>query len=266
MKKRNIPRITTASSQAAAATPQKRRDQRGMAMSILLLFARHRSLSSPQIAGLLRVPTATVYRHLQTLLQAGFVVESQVIGRYSAGPEVVRLADNYRDEALAQGVVRQRLEQLSGETGELAAFLVQSSGEALCVESVESTHILSCSYAAGRSRPLLNGASARAILASLPEEEIEGILAGHFLGREEEASIRADLSNIRERGYATSSGALAPGIWGVSAPVFSEANSLAGVVTTMVPLERAATEDARALFVNSTRQAAADLGHVTAPV
>src|SRR5687768_11047142 len=103
MKKRNTSR--TASGPATAAKAQKKRDERGTAMSILLLFARHRSLSSSQICGLLRLPASTVYRHLQTLLQAGFVVESQVMGRYSAGPEVVRLADNYRKEALAQGAV-----------------------------------------------------------------------------------------------------------------------------------------------------------------
>lgn len=265
MKKRTLSRIMAASSQAAAATSLKKRDERGVAMSILLLFARHRSLSSSQIAGLLKIPTSTVHRHLQTLLQAGFVVESQVIGRYSAGPEVVRLADNYRQEALAQGVVRQRLEQLSQATGELAAFLVQSSGEALCVESVESEHILSCSYAPGRSRPLLHGASARAILAFLPDEEVDGLFAAQFLTKDEEAGIRADLQNIRERGYSTSSGALAPGIWGVSAPVFNEAGGLAGVLTTMVPLERAGTDEAREQFIYSTCEAALDLSKVDSP-
>lgn len=266
MKKRTLSRIMAASGQAAAAaTSLKKRDERGVAMNILLLFARHRSLSSSQIASLLRIPASTVYRHLQTLLQAGFVVESQVIGRYSAGPEVVRLADNYRQEALAQGLVRQRLEQLSSETGELAAFLVQSSGEALCVESVESEHILSCSYAAGRSRPLLHGASARALLASLPDEEVDEIFAAQFLAKDEESAIRADLENIRERGYATSSGALAPGIWGVSAPVYNETGTLAGVVTTMVPIERAGTDDARAQFIYSTCEAALDLSKVSSP-
>ncbi|WP_258804161.1 IclR family transcriptional regulator [Pseudarthrobacter sp. NS4] len=265
MKKRTLSRIMAASSQAAAAASLKKRDERGVAMSILLLFARHRSLSSSQIAGLLRIPASTVYRHLQTLLQAGFVVESQVIGRYSAGPEVVRLADNYRQEALAQGVVRQRLEQLSQETGELAAYLVQSGGEALCVESVESEHILSCSYAAGRSRPLLHGASARAILAFLPDEEVSEMFAAQFLTKDEEGAIRADLENIRERGYSTSSGALAPGIWGVSAPVFNETGGLAGVVTTMVPLERAGTDDARTQFIYSTCEAALDLSKVDSP-
>ncbi|WP_423182674.1 IclR family transcriptional regulator [Arthrobacter sp. NyZ413] len=260
MKKRILPK--KASSTALSDFP-KRRDERGTAMSILLLFARHRSLSSQQIAGLLRLPPSTVYRHLETLLQAGFVVESQTMGRYAAGPEVVRLADNYRDEALAQGIVSRRLEQLSKETGELAAYLVQSSREVLCVESVESIHILSCSYAAGRSRPLLNGASARAILAHLPEEEIDEILAGHFLAPAEETIIRTDLEDIRARGFATSSGALAPGVWGVSAPVFGEAG-LAGVVTTMVPLDRAATDAERNRFISFTRQAAEDLSRVGA--
>lgn len=261
MKKRNM---SGTASGPAATKPQKKRDERGTAMSILLLFARHRSLSSSQISGLLRLPASTVYRHLQALLQSGFVIQSQVMGRYSAGPEVVRLADNYRKEALAQGAMTQRLEQLSKETGELAAFLVQSSDEALCVESVESEHILSCSYAAGRSRPLLHGASARAILAYLPRQEAEGILACHFLLREEEAAIRADLAAIRERGYSTSSGALAAGIWGVSAPVFTEEGTLAGVVTTMVPLERA-PEDARDGFIERTCGAAAELGQVAVP-
>lgn len=261
MKKRTSPRPKNTPS---ALAPLKRRDERGMAMSILLLFARHRTLSSAQISGLLRIPASTVYRHLQTLLQAGFVVENQLIGRYSAGPEVVRLADNYREEALAQGAVRHRLEQLSQETGELAAYLVQSSNDVLCVESVESGHILSCSYSAGRSRPLLHGASARAILAFMPEEEADETLAGNFLHPEEELAIRTDLDAVRERGYATSSGALAPGVWGVSAPVFDDGGHLAGVVTTMVPLERAASDDARAQFVHSTRAAATELSQVPA--
>lgn len=263
MKKRTLVGIKAASRQvAAAASFPKKRDERGIATNILLLFARHKSLSSAQISGLLQIPASTVYRHLQSLLQAGFVVESQAIGRYSAGPEVVRLAENYRQEALAQGLVRQRLEQLSQQTGELAALLVQSSGEALCVESVESEHILSCSYAAGRSRPLLHGASARAILAFLPEEEVGDIFAVHFLTEHEEAAIRADLENIRERGYSTSSGALAPGIWGVSAPISSETASPRGVITTMVPLERAGTDDARAQFISLTCEAALDLSKI----
>ncbi|MDR6414488.1 IclR family transcriptional regulator [Pseudarthrobacter sulfonivorans] len=264
MKKRNLARIMNAATPAVPATSRKKRDERGTAMSILLLFARHSSLSSAQISGLLRLPTTIVYRHLQTLLQAGFVVESQVIGRYSAGPEVVRLADNYRQEALAQGAVARRLERLSGDTGELAAYLVQSSNEVLCVESVESAHILSCSYAAGRSRPLLHGASARAILAHLPEEETNEILANHSVGRDVEHTIRAELAEIRRRGYATSSGALAPGVWGVSAPVFGDAGSLAGVVTTMVPLERPAAESERTRLVKSTCQAALDLSQLAA--
>jgi DNA-binding IclR family transcriptional regulator len=264
MKKRILSRNPSPS--PATATMQKQRDDRGTAMSILLLFARHRSLSSSQIAGLLRLPTSTVYRHLQTLLQAGFVVQNQILGRYSAGPEVVRLADNYRKEVLAQGAVRQRLEQLTSETGELAAFLVQSGDEALCVESVEGEHILSCSYAAGRSRPLSVGASARAILAFLPQEDMEAFLVKHFLQREQETAIREDLAAIRKRGYSTSSGALAPGVWGISAPAFTADGNLAGVVTTMAPVERAGSVEARNRFIEHTCRAATELGQVAAPV
>ncbi|MFF1831994.1 IclR family transcriptional regulator [Paenarthrobacter sp. NPDC058040] len=255
MKKRIPSKKATNGSPTDSVT---KRDERGTAMSTLLLFARHRTLTSQQIAGLLRIPVSTVYRHLQTLLQAGFVVENPVIGRYSAGPEVVRLADNYRQEASAQGVVRRRLEQLSAETGELAAYMVQSSLEVICVDSVESIHILSCSYAPGRSRPLLHGASARAIMAHLPAREVDDIITSHSLTPADEQAIRSDLEQIRSGGYATSQGALAPGVWGASAPVFND-STLAGVVTTMVPVERATTETERNRYINLTRQAARDL-------
>jgi DNA-binding IclR family transcriptional regulator len=264
MKRRTFPRAVASDIRPAPLGSTKRSNDRGTAMSILLLFARHRSLSAEQIGGLLRLPTSAIYRHLNTLLQAGFVVQSQVMGRYSAGPEVVRLADNYREEALAQGEVRQGLQRLSGETGELAAYLVQSGMEALCVESVESSHILSCSYAAGRSRPLLHGASARAILAFLPEEDRDEILTNHFLSQEEEHCLRENLASVRARGYATSSGALAPGVWGISAPVFDNADTLAGVITTMVPLERTANEGFRAALTDATCRTARELTNTRA--
>jgi DNA-binding IclR family transcriptional regulator len=102
-------------------------------------------------------------------------------------------------------------------------------------------------------------------LTNLPEDEVDEILAGHRLRKEEATTIRAYLGAIRECAYAISSAALAPGIWGVNAPVFNEGGSLAGVVTTMVPLQRAGTEEARARFITCTCRAAADLGQVVAP-
>ena len=255
MKRRELHRPDP-STRPSPGTPK---EQPGVTMSILLLFARHRSLAAAQIAKLLKVPVPTVNFHLQALLQAGFVVESTTFGRYSAGPEVVRLADNYRQEALSQGVVVEGLRALAHETGELAAYLVQSADEALCVESVEGSHIVRCSYSPGRSQPLRQGASARTILAHLPAPDIDAILRGYFLLPEKEAEIRADLQAIRNRGYATSSGALAPGVWGTSVPVFRGSGQLAGVVTTMVPLDRASDEADQGRFIELTRKAAAEL-------
>jgi DNA-binding IclR family transcriptional regulator len=52
--------------------------------------------------------------------------------------------------------------------------------------------------------------------------------------------LLAELAAIRETGYAVSEGAVDPGVWGVSAPLFSRRGNTEalGSITLMVPATR----------------------------
>src|SRR3546814_14265980 len=77
-----------------------------------------------------------------------------------------------------------------------------------------------------RPVPLYWGASGKAILAFLPDDEIEQILrreGASPASGEKPPSLRArmaELREVRERGYAISEGQKLPGARGVAAPVF----------------------------------------------
>jgi DNA-binding IclR family transcriptional regulator len=227
-------------------------------VEILLSFATHRTLTAAQISTHTGIPTSAVYRHLTTLVQTGLVMQTQRRGQYSAGAESLRLAANFRQEAMLKGRITQQLELLSEETQELAAYLVVSGTDALCLEAVEGPQMLRCSYSAGRSQPLTKGASALALLAHASADVRAGVISGLGLDANATASLGLELELIRGRGFALSHGAVDAGVWGVSFPVFDHDRRLLGAVSSMAPADRAARREKQ--LIASTRAAAAALG------
>lgn len=208
-------------------------------VDILLEFARHRTLTAAQITKVTGIPVSAVYRHLTALVHSGLVAPTPRRGQYSAGPESLRLAANFRQEAVIKSHISAHLQLLSDETQELAAYLVVSGDQALCVEAIEGPQMLRCSYSAGLAHPLHRGASALALLAHLPEERQAQIIAGLDLGAAEQDALRRELRIVVARGFAVSQGSVDAGVWGVSFPVFDAAGQLAGAVSTMAPSARA---------------------------
>jgi DNA-binding IclR family transcriptional regulator len=87
------------------------------------------------------------------------------------------------------------------------------------------------------------GASGKAILAFLPENEIEQTLrreSASSVSGEKPPSLRAmvaELREVRERGYAITEGEKLPGARGVAAPVF-DAKGVFGCLCLTSPQER----------------------------
>jgi DNA-binding IclR family transcriptional regulator len=228
-------------------------------VDILLEFARHRTLTAAQITQTTGIPTSAVYRHLALLVQSGLVAQTKRRGQYSAGPETLRLAANFHQEAMVKGRISEQLQLLSDETQELAAYLVVRGSEALCVDAIEGPQMLRCSYSPGRSLPLLKGASAMALLAHLDRAEQDRIVAALGLSEEDAGNLNHELQIVQGRGFGLSYGAVDAGVWGVSFPVFDDGGQLLGAVSTMAPADRAIRREKQ--LIASTRDAALALGY-----
>lgn len=211
-----------------------------------------RPIGAKEIAADIRAPLSTVYRLLSSLKQWGFLQEHANSGLFEPGPSSVQLAWGFDQNAQLVTQSRDEIRALVQRTGESVGLLVPINDTVVCLSMVESDQPLRCSFARGRTHPLTRGASAKALLAFLPEAKAEAVIAGS--DPESAAALHVQLQEIRRRRFATSESEVDIGVWGVSAPLISDAGRLEGTITLMAPVARIAGREAE--LAQLTRAAA----------
>lgn len=215
------------------------------AADVLFLFARceARTLGVTEISSTLDISKAVVHRILASLRDRDLVTLDDESHRYSLGPAVLVLADAYRGgldhRALASAAMRRLVEA----TGETATMSVLSDGRRVHVDQVTPQVEVRMTVQVGAAYPLHAGSSSKALLAFMPDQDRERVLAqelpavtGATITSPEE--LRADLEAIRERGWAVSLGEREAGAGSVAAPVFDHAGDPIMVLSVCGPLER----------------------------
>lgn len=198
---------------------------------------------------------STLYRQLARLKQWGFVLETD--GCYAPGPLSLQLALGFD---LASHLVRQAradLQALAQKSQESVGLVVAVNDRVICLDMVESRQSLRCSFEKGRSVPLGAGASAKCLLAHLPETGREALLDRLYgCGSAARRAAQAELDAIRKAGFAASAGEVDPGVWGVSVPLFGTTRQAVGAITLMAPISRAQGQEqalARMTMVSAAR-------------
>lgn len=209
-------------------------------LQVLAVLAQQgRALSAPELMERTGLARSTLYRQLVRLKRWGFVLEND--GYYAPGPLSLQLALGFD---LASHLVRQArscLQALAQQSHESVGLVVAVNDKVICLDMVESEQSLRCSFEKGRSVPLGAGASAKCLLAHLPETARNAVLdSQHGPGI---IDRQAELEAIRQAGFAVSTGEVDAGVWGVSAPLFGTARQAMGAITLMVPISRAQGQD-----------------------
>lgn len=196
-------------------------------------------LPAKRIGELAGIPLSSAYRHLALLKDRGLVAD---LGRdvgYGPGPICLRMAWNFDRSSQVLAMALPEMQKLSLRTQESVGLMKAVGLDVLCLEMIESPQSLRCSFSKGRSQPLIRGASAKALLAFLPEPVRDEVLDRLIGGRKpEQAILLGELDTIRARGFAQSEGEVDAGVWGVSAPIFSPGGRLEGGISLMVPSMR----------------------------
>lgn len=208
------------------------------AIAYLVQLADNGPTSAQQLAVRFGVPTSTVYRYIAALKDAGMVWELPG-GRLGLGPRCVQLEVGFRRALDAWSPYRPVMRELSTATGETVALLVPVDSEAVCIDTVESDKPLRYTFAKGVAKPMLRGASAKAMLAYMPDDCLERLLADDETmdGRAREALL-SELPRIRERGYAVSQEEVDQGVWAVGVPVLNASGEIEGSLSIIAPIFR----------------------------
>lgn len=195
---------------------------------------------------------STLYRQLALLKRWDFVFESDNL--YAPGPVSLQLCLGFNAVSMLTHHARPEMQWLSAGSRETVAITVAVNTRAVCVDMLEAPQSLRCSFEKGRSLPLRDGATAKCLLAYLPDPQRRRLLEDEFPEAHQRNPRQAQLEDIRAQGYACSHGEVDEGVWGVSVPLFASGAVLLGVLSLMAPLQRAA--DRQPQLINLTREAA----------
>lgn len=198
------------------------------AMSILHVFDEaHPRRTLSEIAEALGLNTSTTHRLLQSLKAHGMVTQPGEGRDYALGPEILRLARLADGSLDLQEIARPFMIRLRDEIGETVGLhVLRDDLSRVVLDQVESHHALRRSYTGvGEPIPLHQGAPGKVLLAFLPGDQRERILAQPLDAANERTvtdapTLRDELARIRELGYATSFGERVDGIHTVSVPVW----------------------------------------------
>jgi IclR family mhp operon transcriptional activator len=190
-----------------------------------------------EVAHEIRLPRTTVYRILETLCNAGFVIRDASDDRYRLTIMVRALSGGFDDEAWVTQIAKPYIEDLCREIVWPVSIATLLGTTMIVRETTDHASPLAIErYSAGFRAPLLTTATGRAYLSFCPvsqRETLIDILARSTkeedkLARAPRADLNRMLADIKSQGYAVTSRArrLVEEI-SVSVPVLPEDRVLA---------------------------------------
>lgn len=160
---------------------------------------------------------ATAHRLLSGLVLYGLAELDQATGRYFVGFKVLSWAAGAGNRLGLAQLVRPALERLVARFEDAVYLTMKRGDESVCVERLEGTYpIKTLAFDVGDHRPLGIGAGSMAILAALPDAEVERIVRTSAEARARydipDALVWETVKAARRDGYAFVDGKVVPGI------------------------------------------------------
>jgi IclR family transcriptional regulator, KDG regulon repressor len=186
----------------------------------------------------------TMFRILATLQARGFVSRDEDSGRYRLGLGVLVLASGLLRSLDIRQIARPILEELCRRTQELVYLTVLDDGDVITVEAFDSDQLISLRAAIGDRRPAYCTASGKAILAYLPDDDVDQILARGMPALTQRTItspvvMHHHLAEIRKRGFASDDEERMEGLRCVAAPIRNLEGAVLGSTSIAVQMMRA---------------------------
>src|SRR5215213_9345483 len=209
----------------------------GKAGAVLGILEQHKEASAADLAAALQEPLSSVYRLLQSLTATGWVDRGPKRGTYRLGLALMTIGSLIEDQLDIREASLPSLRSLVTAIGVTSFLCVRRGTRAVCVERLEGFAVQSLAMQLGGSLPLYAGAAPRALLAFLPRAEQDAVLADTTERLRDDppqpalATLKADLTVIKSKGYSISDGDVTPGIAALGAPVFNHRGEVEGALS-----------------------------------
>lgn len=196
-----------------------------------------------EIARRVGVHKATTSRLLGTLARHGFVSQNDATERYGLGPVFLELAGRVAARLDLVQTARPILEDLARRTRETVNLAVLEAGRVMNIDQVAGTRAIVAVNWVGRATPFHCTSNGKVLVAFLEEAERERLLAAPLEARSRRTIVsptrlRAELAQVRERGWARAVEEFEEGLSAVASPVRRADGKVVAAVSVAGPAFR----------------------------
>ncbi|KJR47811.1 Transcriptional regulator, IclR family [Desulfosporosinus sp. I2] len=133
-------------------------------------------LGVTEIGNRISLHKSTVHRILQTLCHRGYVEKKKDHERYQLGIKIIELGIRFFNDLEIRKVAAPVLSDLVKVLDEVAHLVLPDEGEIVYIDRAESSQVVSMHSKVGRRAPMHCTAVGKALLSTMPEEEVRHIL------------------------------------------------------------------------------------------
>jgi len=219
----------------------------------------------------LGIHKSTLVRLLQSMAAEGLIEQNPETGEYRLGIKTFEIGSLYsRTRMMNIGVLaRPPMQRMSSRLSLSANLAIRDGTEIVYVETIEPVGSpLRVAYSAGDRFGVHHTALGKALIAFLPGEQLENLLAElelkpltpHTITSAED--LVTELEQVRERGYAVDDEESLPGLRCVSAPIWNDNRVVAALSasgsTLLVTKDR--VDEIAGAVIDAAREISTQLG------
>lgn len=222
--------------------------------------------SLAEICSTLKLHKSTVHRLMMVLEQHRLVEKNVDTGRYRLGLKLYEFGSKAFGAIDLRRQAKPYLDRLQREISETVFFCMLEDGQVFYIEKIESQQSVRTACTVGSRAPAYCTAVGKAMLAELPDAEVNEIIRRWGLKAitpntiTTPAALKAELRAIRARGYAIDNEEKEPGLCCLSAPVRSDTGKLWAALSVSGPAFRV-TKERIPEIGRAVMQAAAELSY-----
>ena len=208
---------------------------------------------------------------MTTLKQYRLVERVEETGQFRLGMELFTLGSTVVERLNVRSATYPTLKRLAQSTGLTTHLGIMDQGEVVYIEKIEGQGPIKISSAVGRRMGVHCTALGKAMLAQLPQAELQLILSNYNLPQRTPNTItslealQTDLARTRERGYAFDDEENELGIRCLGAPIFNHQREVACAISISGPRDRISFENITGLalqVIEAAREISQNLGYV----
>lgn len=199
-----------------------------------------------ELSRLLGMTKNMTYRALTTLVEQGYLMRAATHSRYQIGYRILELQSPRTVEPDFRTLCRPYLQRMHLLTGESVSLAVRAGDLCVLIDGIETRKPGIWRVRIGDVLPLFGPASGRVMLAFLSNDQVEAYIAQHSPMKYRRtgetitgATIRRQISEIRERGYARIERPSPSPMVSFGFPVRDVDGGLHGVISVGGPPDRA---------------------------